>query len=340
MTHAKRSSAACGFAENLWLPKGWEELNFAVALSGGADSVALLRGLLDRKRTSGGPGGLFALHVDHQLRGENSTEDARWCQRLCASLDVPLQVLRCDTVQLAEVVGDGIEAAARQARYELLTSAAEQQGARYLATAHTRDDLVETILFRIVRGTGLRGLAGIPQFRKLTPSLSLVRPVLGCSRANLLQYLAELQQDYRTDESNQDPQFVRNRLRHELLPQLREQYNSSVDEALLRLASQAGEAQQMVEQLAGELLKQATRPSPAEGQLLLTCEPFTSQPPWVVAEALRLAWREIGLAEQAMTHDWWSKLSQLVLAAQQGEVLNLPGGVRASVSRGQLRISW
>ena len=321
------------------LPPDWGELNVAVALSGGADSMALLRVLQHSKKRQGGAGRLIALHVNHQLRGAESTADAQWCRQQCDTLGVPLEVLTCDTSQYADEMGQGIEAAARAQRYELLTAAAEQAGVRYLATAHTQDDQVETILFRVLRGTGLRGLAGIPRTRTLSASLTLLRPLLDCPRAMVIDYLADLGQNYRTDSTNADTQFTRNRLRHELLPLLREQYNSELSGALLRLARQAGESQQVVELQAQQLLD-AARYSAKPQAMSFHWQAFAGQQQLVVCESLRIAWREAGLAEQAMSYQWWNQLAEMVEQPSDGAVFNLPGNVRASIAGEKLLIEW
>jgi len=306
--------------------------------------MALLRAMFELKERSRGPGRLSAMHVNHQLRGAESDADAAWCQQQCSALGVPLEVLSGEVTERLRAEGDGIEAAARSLRYELLTQAAEKFGVRYLATAHTRNDQVETILFRLLRGSGLQGLRGIPSTRRLSPVVTLVRPLLACSREMLESYLRQLGQDYRSDSSNQQLRFSRNRLRHELLPLLRAEHNQEVDAALLRLAAQADETQQFVELHARAILEEAAMgPSGflAGGrELSLKLGPFSQQADVVVCEALRLVWREAGLPEQAMTHAWWRKLAELAKSASSNEVLNLPGNVRASISAGQLRLQW
>ncbi len=322
-----------------WRPIEWSGVNVAVALSGGADSVALLRALGQLKQQVGGSGKLVALHVNHQLRGDDSEEDAAWCRQQCEALGVPLEVLRCDTAQCAVETGEGIEAAARAGRYRLLTQAAENLGVRYLATAHTLDDQVETVLFRLLRGTGLRGLSGIPRTRVLTSSLTLIRPLLDCSRENVLDFLTSLGQTYRTDLSNDDRQFTRNRLRHELLPLLREQYNSELDSALVRLSGQAGDAQHFFELSARRLLD-AAELSVKPQALALRWQVFAEQERLIVCEALRIGWRDAGLAEQAMSYAWWNRLASLVAHPREGAVLNLPGNVRASIAGDRLLLEW
>lgn len=309
----------------------------AVALSGGPDSVALLLATAELKRQVGGRGELFALHVDHRLRGAESEADALWCAQFCDRLGIPLQQLTADVATRATVDGDGIEAAARAERYRVLTEAAELRGARYLFLGHTRDDQVETVLFRILRGTGLRGLAGIGASRPLTPSLTLLRPLLKCNRDEVLQYLDECGQDYRTDASNAQAMFTRNRLRTQLLPQLRAQYNLGLDDALVRLADQAAELQAYVETQAAQVLKAARGPAMVDG-FALDVAALRGKPRALIGEVLRLAWREAGFSEQAMTRPWWNKLANLTTTDTSTRVLNLPGNVRAELVEGLLAV--
>jgi len=316
-------------------PALWLDVHVAIALSSGADSVALLRATLAIKRICEGQGEIFALHVNHHLRGEESDGDALWCAELCGKLGVPVQVLEGNVTARAQAEGDGIEAAARAERYTLLTEAAESRGARYLFLAHNRDDQVETVLFRLLRGTGVRGLAGMAESRPLTPALTLARPLLCCTRGEILEYLAKLGQDFRTDSSNAAREFTRNRIRAELLPLLRADYNTQVDDALLRLAGQAGEMQQFVEQNARELLD-TRRERVKVGEIVLRVVGLRDQPALLVSEALRLAWREAQFAEQAMTQEWWVALAALAMGGASNVVLNMPGDVRAEVVEGVL----
>lgn len=330
-SHSLVQKLACRWPASLW-----EDVHVTVALSGGADSVALLRGLLELKHRVGGQGQIAAVHVNHNLRGANSTADAAWCEQLCHQLEVPLQTLETDAIELSTPTGDGIEAAARRERYRLLTKAAASVGARYLATAHTQDDQVETVLMRILRGAGLRGLGGIPFSRPLTPTLSVVRPLLDCSRAEVESYLNGLDQPFRTDQSNFSNQFTRNRVRHELLPLLREQFNQDIGASLVRLASQADEAQQLVDVDAGKLLELCDAKF-SERTVSLDCAPLANQSSFIVCEVLRNVWREAHLAEQDMTYQWWQRLAELCTSPQ---VLNLPGNVRAEIAQGRLVLSW
>ena len=191
-----------------------------LALSGGADSVALLCAL----RALGYP--VRAFHLNHCLRGAESDRDEAFCRALCERLGVPLTVERIDV--RAQTAGEGIEAAARRIRYERLAAAA--QGAK-IATAHTADDNLETMLFHLARGTGPKGLAGIPPVRD-----GVIRPLIGVERAQVEAYLAELGQDYVTDSTNLADSYTRNRIRHGVVPALR-QINPEAGRAALRLSA-------------------------------------------------------------------------------------------------------
>jgi tRNA(Ile)-lysidine synthase len=311
-----------------WPPAAWCDVHVMVAVSGGGDSMALLRSLLEVKERAGGAGRILAGHVNHQLRGEESLADEAWLIGQCERLGVPLSVERANTLALASEQGDGVEAAAREIRYQLLGEMAERVGARYLAVAHTSDDQVETVLFRLVRGTGLRGLAGMPKTRALTPSVTLMRPMLGSSREELRQYLRSCDQPFRDDASNDSLHFTRNRIRRDLLPYLRENFNEDVDAALLRAAHSASEARSVIEGVAANLLIQC-HPTSGESSLTLTTLPLVGQPEYLVCEVLRLAWRESRFPEQGMTNHWWRKLAALAQSREASGSLNLPGNVLA-----------
>ena len=140
--------------------------------------MALLRGLLAAKQQGEGAGQLFAGHVDHGLRGEDSAADAAWLADQCRELGIPLFIEKASVGAALEVRGDGMEEAARATRYQILTHMAETLGARFVALGHHRDDQIETILFRLFRGSGLRGLSGMQAIRPLSPAVVAVRPLL------------------------------------------------------------------------------------------------------------------------------------------------------------------
>jgi tRNA(Ile)-lysidine synthase len=308
-----------------WPAESWRDVNVLVAVSGGADSVALLRALVSVKQASGGAGRMFVGHLDHGLRAY-SAGDAAWVAELCERLGVPCEVGAADVTALAADQGDGVERAARDARYEFLRETAERLGARYVATAHTQDDQVGTVLHRLLRGTGLSGLAGMPKSRPLSPSVTLVRPLLAVSRGELLEYLQQIGQEFRSDPTNTEEQFTRNRIRRQLLPLLRSEFNPDVDAAILRLAAQADEAQQVIAELARKLLAECV--SVSVGRFEINRAPLASHPPHLIREVCKLAWLAAELPMQSMGFDEWSRLAALI-GGSTPTSLNLPGDVTA-----------
>ena len=246
---------------------------------------------------------------------------------LCRRLDVPLEVGRRDVPALAAQEGDGLEAASRAARYEFLRESAERLGARFVAVAHTADDQVETVLHRLIRGTGVAGLAGMPRVRPLSPTVSLVRPLLAVRRQDVLQYLTTLGQDFRVDASNADPRFTRNRLRHELLPVLRSGFNGDFDQAVLRLAQQADESQQVIAALADRLFRRCATVS--ENRVQIDCRPLAAEPALLIRETCKMAWTEARWPLQDMGFDQWQQLATLVGEDAGSGSFTLPSGVRA-----------
>lgn len=183
-----------------------------VALSGGADSVALL--LLT-------PPPLLAVHIHHGIRDREADRDAAFCAELCGRLNIPYTCLYADVPRLARESGEGLESAARAARYRLLCDFAKEKNAAAILTAHHADDQLETLLMHLLRGSGLRGLCGIPA-RRRQDGVLLLRPMLTVTKDEILAFLAAKGQDYVTDSTNEAPNCLRNRLRLEVLPKLRE----------------------------------------------------------------------------------------------------------------------
>lgn len=179
-----------------------------IGLSGGADSVALFHMLLARDH---GAGRLWAVHVNHGLRGEQSDEDERFVRSLCQEYKVPLKVYR------ACPPDNPGEEWAREARYAYFRQAMEETGAEALALAHHRDDQAETLLIHLLRGAGLTGLAGMPP-EGTAMGIRVVRPLLAVPRRELRLALEEAGYPWREDDSNQDERYLRNAVRHELLP--------------------------------------------------------------------------------------------------------------------------
>ena len=291
-----------------------------VAVSGGADSVALLHVL-----TTLAPAwrlGLHVLHVDHGLRPD-SGRDADFVLTLGARLGVPVAVERVE-------VGPGsAEAAARAARYAALEAWADRLHATRIAVGHTADDQAETVLMRVLAGAGVRGLAAIPPVRG-----RVIRPLLDVRRAALRAALAMTGLPWVEDPTNRDPKFLRNRIRHELLPLLAASYRADVVPALARTARLAREAVDALERGAAvELARLATG---SAGAFTLSRAALGALPPAIAAEVLRQAAAQLGSG--APLRAWAHRGLQRVLATPPPRRPFRLGGVTVEVSGGQVRV--
>jgi tRNA(Ile)-lysidine synthase len=299
-----------------------------VAISGGADSVALLRALLAGQW--GKP--LVMAHLNHQLRGAESDGDEEFVRSLhgqlsaCGGSNLLLQSERIDVRAEARALGENLENVARRIRYDWLANVARDAGARWVATGHTANDQAETVLHRLLRGTGLKGLAGIPQRRELAPGLAVVRPLLHTQRDEVLAFLGALGQAYRRDSSNADLSFTRNRIRHQLLPSLAADFNPAIVLVLCRLAEQAAEVQQGQEVQAAQLLREAELPR-AGSMVVLDAQCLACAPRPRRREMLRLVWAREGWPQGRLGFVDWDRMASM---AEHGEAaaIDLPGGIR------------
>jgi tRNA(Ile)-lysidine synthase len=293
-----------------------------VAVSGGADSVALLRGLSELSIEFGLE--LTVAHLNHQLRGVASDADANWVEALAASLK-----LRCDVgVVPADAFlsnNSGVEETARNLRYQFLENAATRGHCPTIAFAHTADDQSETVLHHLFRGTGIAGLRGIPESRLLPGGHRLVRPLLSVRRELIETYLQSLGQAYRTDETNSNTALMRNRFRHVLLPLLREQINPQVDGALSRLADQARDVEVILGQLAGRLLETCLKDQQADCAYLDVAT-IRDQPTHLVREMFRMLWDRQNWPRQAMSYAHWNRLAEIMTARKS---IVFPGQIEA-----------
>jgi tRNA(Ile)-lysidine synthetase-like protein len=243
-----------------------------VGVSGGPDSVALLLALHELSTHGEGPTRTAHLaiapavaHLNHGLRPGAADEDQAFVEDLARKLRLPCEVSRADVRAEAEALGVGIEEAARHARRSFLAGAARRRGARWVALAHHADDRAETVLFHILRGTGVEGLAALGPRAPLLPEegIEIVRPLIDVPRRLILGYLESCGQAYREDETNRTDAHTRNRLRNELLPLLRNEFNPQVDDALLRLADQAAAAGDVLADTLDAVWRQIVREVPA-----------------------------------------------------------------------------
>ncbi len=309
----------------------WQELSIGatrvlVGVSGGADSVGLLRALVG---DGGIPGVRFVVgHVDHGLRGDASRADATWVEELAEGLGLEHDVASVD------LAGKTSEEAARKCRYTALQQLAERHDCDAIAVAHTRDDQVETVLHHLLRGTGLKGLAGMAGRQSLRNDLELLRPFLDVGREDIEQWLRSMDQSWREDVSNTQTHWTRNRIRHGLLPMLEREYNPQVRQALLRVSRLSLEAVGII----GEAVESVWDACVIEQTPLvvrLCAETLGQATGPVVRAVLMELWCRQGWPRQAMSFSHWLALGEVVTA---GTAIDLPGGITARRNGPVIRI--
>ncbi len=237
-----------------------------VGVSGGADSMALLHVLHTWRRD-----GLrvIAVHIHHGLRGEEADRDEALVRAYCAENGIDYVCERADVSALAAEWNVGTEEAGRRVRYDVFERVCCEKSADVIATAHNADDVAETVLMHILRGSGVGGLCGIPAKRG-----HIVRPMLDCTRAEIEAYCAENGVPFIIDSTNVDPTYTRNRVRHQLLPLLRE-INPSVDAALRRLRASAAQDESFFFDLAERTLFEARRADGTVDRALFLQQPLS-----------------------------------------------------------------
>ena len=292
-----------------------------VAVSGGADSVALLHLLL----RLGGQLDLHptVVHLDHGLRGEASREDRRWVEALAARLQVPCVAARRDVGKVIERGGSSPEEAARRVRYGFFRQAARRTGIGILALGHQADDQAETVLLRLLRGSGPAGLIGMRP-RRREGELLLVRPLLAFRRGELLAFLSGIGEGFRRDRSNLDLRFLRNRIRHRLLPLLEAEYNPRFRELLIELARREGEREDYLRSRLEEPCRKLIRRTPRGWGL--DCGLFSRAAAPERGEALRELLDRAGIPAANRRH--FRALERLARGTS-GRRLDLPGPVVA-----------
>jgi tRNA(Ile)-lysidine synthase len=328
------------------------------AVSGGADSVALLLALHAANRQPREALGvaLSAVHVHHNLRGEEADADAAFVADLCARLEVPLHLLNADVPVRIEETGETLEEAARNVRYAAFQELMTAGQVDAVLTAHTLDDQAETVLMKLLRGAWTEGLSAIHPVLQPGKSQSgrIIRPLLGIRRAQIEAYLRESGQPWREDSSNASLQHTRNRVRHELMPVLRG-YNPNLDLALGNIAELAREEEARWQIELGRVLPQILLPgrpvrgggrsvgtAPGQSALAIEIERLRSFDPALRRRVLRAAARQLGarlsFEETARLLALCGLQTHPTVTSRVGATLQLSNHLRAERSIRELRL--
>jgi tRNA(Ile)-lysidine synthase len=293
-----------------------------VAASGGPDSTALVHAMVALGRDM--RWSLHIAHLNHGLR-RDAAEDAAFVAAMSRALGLIHHAESADARSLARE-GFSLEDAARRLRYGFLTRVAKDVGASAIATGHTLDDQAETVLLRLLRGSGLDGLAGIPPVRQ-GDAVRIVRPLLETTRAEVLAYLREIDVGWREDPSNQDHDILRNRIRLVLLPAL-EGYNPDVRRTLARVAGLLRDEAEVLRSLAAPGIAETL--SGDSGSVRVSRTPFVRLATALQRRALREAVQRVRGNLNGVRFVHIEGARQLVLEGEVGAWLPLPGGVRVT----------
>ncbi|MFI5353785.1 MAG: tRNA lysidine(34) synthetase TilS [Candidatus Binatales bacterium] len=294
-----------------------------LALSGGADSVALLHALAALRERFGYR--LAAAHFNHHLRGDESDRDQDFVCDLCARAQIELVVGHAE-----DLGGCNLEERARELRYRFLHSAADRIGASHIALAHHSDDQAETVLIRLLRGTGVAGLGAMAE-----ASGRLVRPMLSLGRGEIIDYLNAIGARFVTDSTNRSPAILRNRLRAELIPMLERDYAPQFGRRLGELADEMRSLDDFVSAAAEAELD---RSPGAGGALSIDIARFATLHPALAAVVIRaLVRRQTGTLRR-LTRAHVEAMRRLCLDGPPNGTINLPSGWRAERQYGRLRL--
>lgn len=297
-----------------------------IALSGGPDSTALLHLLVKLRPEMNLT--LGAIYVNHQLRKRAARAEEKFCQELCDRLGLELDIAAEDIKQLARDRGQSIETAAREFRYALFETLASDEGYDRIAVGHHLNDQAETIMFRIIRGTGPEGLSGMAARRG-----KIIRPLLGATKQDILDYLKKNRLVYCLDRSNDSIKMSRNFIRNKLLKAVRKHLNPQVDNALVRLGDLTRIDLSLIDRLAQEALGRCVRLTPG-GKFELVLSRLSRYDGAVQRRLLRHCLRELSPSKMAPDREVVERL--LALIGQKGKPVSLPGRLMARLDADKL----
>lgn len=349
MNHGQKSTSkstsnspgnrVCKAILDRWPAERWSGKVVVVALSGGPDSVSMLRALDEIVKADivSGQTRLIVAHLNHRLRGAHSDQDEAFVQGLAQSLG-----LEAVLEAASEPMHQGGESRWRKARSEFLRRTAKRFDAQWIATAATADDQVETMLHHLLRGTGPAGLAGIRTERILDGHLSLAHPMLGIWKSELLEYLSSLGQGYRIDESNSSDEFTRNRIRNECLPYLERFVGSDgLKQRLWTAVELIRQEHEVIEGMANEWLESAAIDWGQDSLRLIDSKKLAALP-WPTLQCVLVRiWHRMHWPLGEVSHLHWKRVRMWLEKASitpHPKRMQMPGRIELRWSRSQLRI--
>ena len=301
-----------------------------VGVSGGPDSMCLLH-LLNRLADNLDIH-VYALHVNHMLRGEESLGDEAYVEEFCRSAGIPLKTVSCNVKETAARQGLSVEEAGREIRYRLLEEHARQVEAQRIAVAHNRNDQAETVLLNLIRGTGLDGLKGMDFQRG-----RIIRPLLEVDRSEIEEYCRLNRIEPRTDRTNLENIYTRNRIRLDLIPYINEAFGGNIVDGICRMASLLREDAGFMDGLTRESFCSLAQKT-GNGEVRLNLAGVEQQHTAIRRRVLRMAVQQLLGDLKGIENVHIDLLMSLAFEGKTGSILHLPRGIRAVKLYGQLKL--
>ncbi len=294
-----------------------------IGVSGGPDSIALVRVLITLKEALGLSLGLA--HMNHGLRGDESSRDENFVRDFAGDLGIPLSVESRDIKSFAKDNRLSLEEAGRNARYEFFNRIAEAEGYTRIALGHNRDDHVEQVLMSLIRGSGARGLRGIAPVRG-----GIIRPLIRVSKEDILDYLKETGQSFVMDSSNEDSAFLRNRVRHSLIPLLEKEFNPDIKTGLERLSHILSLEDDFMSDHTGQAYDaiRSDQTHDDQAQEILSIRGLMDLHPALAGRVLRKGLLKVKGDLRRITHTHIRDIVTLIKASESNKSLDLPGQIR------------
>ncbi|MFA5389422.1 MAG: tRNA lysidine(34) synthetase TilS [Candidatus Omnitrophota bacterium] len=297
-------------------------------VSGGPDSIVLLHILCGLKEEYSLT--IVMAHLDHKFRGEESAADRMFCEELAKKYNVDIAWEEIDVPKIAKEKGISAEEAARFERYDFFKRAAKERGIDKIAVGHTRDDQAETVLMRMMRGAGMKGLGGISPVKEM-PGFTIIRPLMEVSRKEIEGFIAENGLKSRKDSSNDKTIFTRNKVRLELIPLLEKDFNPNIKEVLANMAENLQEENDFLDRYSRRKFKSVSKMK--HGAIAIDIRKFKKLPGAVRKRLLRLGLEEVKGDTRRFTYQHWKELEELIYERPVNSIVDLPGGIIASKDR-------
>ena len=291
-------------------------------VSGGPDSITLLHVLNSLKKEYSL--NIVIAHLDHKFRGEESAADRKFCEDLAKKYNLEIMWEEIDVPGIAKEKGISPEEAARLARYDFFKRAAKEKNIYKIAVGHTRDDQAETVLMRIIRGAGMKGLGGISPVKEMSGN-KIIRPLIEVSRKDVEDFIVEERLRFRKDSSNEKTIFTRNKIRLELIPLLEKDFNPNIKEVLSNMAENLQIENEFLSKYAKRKFKSVSKIR--QGQIQIDGKKFKKLPKAVRKRVLRAALEELKGDLRRITYQHWKEIEELINSRPVNSIVDLPAGI-------------